>query len=300
MEISLALGGGGVKGFAHIGVIRFLERMGFQIRAIAGTSAGGLVGAIYAAGFSLDEIEERFSKMDQNRLYKRLPGDGPSLLGLAGVIKEIKPALGERTFDSLRLPFACTAVELNTGQLVNLREGNLLEAILCTIAVPGVFPPHTWNGRTMVDGGVLDPVPVGLARSLAPGLPVVAVVLSPTMREWENRRSQPRLLYSLPMFNQISKLRPAQSLNIFLRSVDIAGCHLTEMHLQADKPEVIIRPDVARIGLIDVVDVHEVARLGEESAKSALPQLRQITSWRSRLSSRISWRNLFNQADHVS
>ncbi len=300
MEITLALGGGGVKGFAHVGVIRVLERMGFQIRAIAGTSVGGLIGAIYAAGYETDEIEERFSKMDQSKLYKRLPGDGPSLLGLGGMIKELKGTLGERTFDSLRLPFACTAVELESGQLIKIKEGNLLEAVLSTIAVPGVFPPHSLNGRMMVDGGVLDPVPISLARALAPGYPVVAVVLSPTIREWGHSRTPPRLLYSLPMFSQLSKLRPAQSLNIFLRSVDIAGCHMTDLHLQMEKPEVIIRPDVARIGLIDEVDIQEVVRLGEEAAMAVLPQFRQSVSWRYKLSNRIPLFNLFNQSNHVT
>jgi NTE family protein len=300
MEITLALGGGGVKGFAHVGVIRVLEQLGFQIRAIAGTSAGGLIGAIYAAGYSPDEIEAQFSILDQSKLYKRLPKDGPSLLGLGGIIKELKDAFGERTFDNLRLPFACTAVELESGQLVNIKEGKLLEAVLSTIAVPGVFPPHPWKGRMMVDGGVLDPVPISLARALAPGYPVVAVVLSPTIREWGISRTPPRLLFSLPMFNQISKLRPAQSLNIFLRSVDIAGCHLTDLHLQMEKPEVIIRPDVANIGLIDEVDIREVVRLGEEAALAVLPQFRQAVSWRYKLSNRIPWLNLFNQSNHVS
>jgi NTE family protein len=299
MDITLALGGGGVKGFAHVGVIRALERMGFQARGIAGTSAGGLIGAVYAAGINPDEIEERFSSFDQSKLYKRLPGDGPSLLGLGGLIKELNSVLGERTFKSLRIPFACTAVELESGQLVYIKDGNVKDAVLATIAVPGVFPPHAWNGRMMVDGGVLDPVPVGLARSLAPGLPVVAVVLSPTMREWGASRTPPRLLYSLPKFSQISKLRPAQSLNIFLRSVDIAGCHLTELHLQMEKPEVIIRPDVAHIGLIDKVNISEVVQLGEAAATEALPQIRQAVRWRNKLSNRIPWLNLLTQSNHV-
>jgi NTE family protein len=300
MEITLALGGGGVKGFAHLGVIRVLERMGYQIRAIAGSSAGGLIGAIYAAGFNPDEIEAQLSKIDQRRLYHRLPGDGPSLLGLGGVVNEIQPILGERDFSNLRLPFACTAVELQSGRLVYLKEGNVLEAVLSTVAVPGVFPPHPWNGRMMVDGGVLDPVPVELARELAPGLPVVAVVLSPTMREWEKSRTPPRLLYSMPMFGKLANLRPVQSLNIFLRSVDIAGCHLTELKLRTEKPEVIIRPDVAHIGLIDRVNISEVSRLGEEAAMAALPQLRQMAGWRYRLSNRLSWLNLFSQTNHVA
>jgi NTE family protein len=152
----------------------------------------------------------------------------------------------------------------------------------------------------MVDGGVLDPVPISLARALAPGYPVIAVVLSPTMREWGSSRTPPRLLYSLPMFNQLSKLRPVQSLNIFLRSVDIAGCHLTDLHLQMEKPEIIIRPDVAHIGLIDDVDIQEVVRLGEEAAMAVLPQIRQAVSWRYKLSNRIPLLNLFNQSNHVT
>lgn len=289
MDIALALGGGGVKGLAHIGVLQVLEREGFNIRAIAGTSAGGMVGAIYSAGYAPDEIASRLVMLDFKRMYSRMPGDRPSLLGLSGVTHQLADFLGSQTFADLKLPFACTAVDLEAGELVTLSHGQVLEAVLATIAVPGIFPPRLWEGRLMVDGGVLDPVPVALARSLAPHLPVVAVVLSPALRDWSRGKQPPRLLHSLPFMNRIYQTRLAQSFNIFLRSVDIAGCMLTDLRLQVDQPEVIIRPIVEQIGFMDNIDVNEVIGMGAAAAENALPRLKTAAGWRGTLSSRLPW-----------
>lgn len=288
VDIALALGGGGVKGYAHIGIMKVLERSGFRIRAIAGTSAGGMVGAIYAAGHSPQQIEQHLSRMDQNKMYTRLPGDGPSLLGLGGVVRELGLLLGERTFEDTRIPFACTAVDLDNGQPVRLDQGRLLDAVLATIAVPGIFPPRIWNGRLMVDGGVLDPVPVSLAKKLAPKLPVVAVVLSPEVGEWSAPQS-PRLLSSLPLMGRISQLRLAKSLEVFLRSVDMAGCYMTELRLRLDPPDLIIRPSVSGFGLVDKINPLEIIRRGEEAAVKAMPDLELLRGWRRRLSQNLPW-----------
>ncbi len=289
MDISLALGGGGVKGFAHVGVVRALEMQGFRIRAIAGTSAGGLMGSVYAAGFSTVEMENRLLQVDQGKLFFRLPGDGPSLFGVGGVLRILEQALGDCTFDQLRFPFAVTAVDLDHGKEVILDQGRVVDAVLATIAVPGIFPPRNHDGRMLVDGGILNPVPVSLARRLAPGMPVVAVVLSPAMSEWDGRQTRPRLLNSLPLLNRLYEHRLAQSINIFFRSVDIAGCLLTELRLQIEQPEVIIRPPVSPIGLMDRVDIAELIRIGEAAATAALPELRRVTDWKHRLSYRLPW-----------
>ncbi|HEX9029030.1 MAG TPA: patatin-like phospholipase family protein [Anaerolineales bacterium] len=291
-EITLALGGGGIKGFAHVGVLRVLEREGFRIRAIAGTSAGGMVGACYAAGSSPDELERCLLEMDQDRLYARQPGDGPAMMGLGGVLNMLNQLLGEKTFQDVRLPLAVTAVNLETAQLLALRRGRLLDAVLATIAVPGVFPPRRWEGQTLVDGGILDPVPVALARYLAPSNPVVAVVLSPPASEWV-RPTPPRLFASLPFVSSyLGRMRLAQALNIFLRSIDIAGLELTELRLQVDQPEVIIRPAVPHIGFMDSVNVSEVVGLGEQAAIEALPDLRRAVGLRGWFSQRASRRHL--------
>lgn len=291
-DIALALGGGGAKGHAHIGVIRVLEREGFNIRAISGTSAGGLWGAFYAAGYSAQEIEQRMHQGQRDDLYARKSNEGPAMLGLAGVEDLLVETLGERNFEDLRIPFAVTAVDINTAEAIVLRHGRVRDALLATIAVPGIFPPRPFNGRVLIDGGVLDPVPVNLARELAPGLPVVAVVLSPPIDEWV-KPSPPRLLDSLPFLsNYFSRLRIARAFNIFLRSVDIGGAMLTELRLELDQPEVVIRPEVPHIGLLDDVDGREVAELGALAAELALPDLRRAVGWRSRLSRRMYPRRL--------
>jgi NTE family protein len=297
MEIALALGGGGVKGNAHIGVLRVLERSGVRIHALAGTSAGGLWGALFAAGYHPDEIEQFFKGIDPSTIYNRRPGEGPSWLGLAGIYELLQEKLGDITFEDLAIPFAVTAVDIDRAEQVILRQGKVLDAVLATIAVPGVFSPVLREGRTLIDGGVLDPVPVVVARSLAPELPVVAVVLSPPLTEWGGP-VRPRLLNSLPFIaNYIAKMRIAQATNIFLRSIDIGGAMLTELRLKLDKPDVIIRPAVPQIGLLDQVDIGEVARLGEHAAEAALPEIRKTVSWRGWLSRKISRtieRGLFN------
>jgi NTE family protein len=283
MDISLALGGGGSKGFAHLGVLRCLEEQGYKIRAITGTSAGGIVAAIYAAGYSPQEMLTRFQQIDQLQLYGRQPGDGPALLGVAGLNKLMEEMLGERTFADLKIPCALTAVDLNTEKEVILNCGRVADAVLATTAIPGIFPPRNWEQYYLVDGGLLDPVPVAAARALAPYLPVVAVVLSSLDPEPLHVDEPPEILSSFPLARQITRLRVAQAFNVFLHSIDISSRYLTIMRLKIDQPDVIIQPELKDIGILDRVDLVEVALRGEIAAQAVLPELRQTMSWSNKL-----------------
>ena len=153
MDILLALGGGGSKGKAHIGVLKVLEREGFRIRAVAGTSAGGIAAATYAAGFHPDVLEAHMAQVDQRSLFGFHLGDEPALMGVGGVSKAIKDLLGERTFADLTIPCALTAVGPDSGQEMVLNAGRVLDAVLATIAIPGIFPPKRWGDELLVDGG---------------------------------------------------------------------------------------------------------------------------------------------------
>lgn len=288
MDITLALGGGGAKGNSHIGVLRGLEKEGFQIRAIAGTSFGGLVGVMYAAGFSPDEIENIFAKVDQTRLYGRSSEDKPSLLGVAGVRKWLNEVLGDRTFIDLEIPCAVVAVDIDHGREIVLNEGPLKEALLATIALPGIFPAQSWRGTDLVDGGVLNPIPVSVARKLKPDLPVVAVVLHAVTEEHPSALSVP-IPDGVPksILDRLANNRYAQAFEIFMRSIDIGNRATADLRLAVDKPEVVIRPDVANIRLLDRVDVHEVAKRGEQGVKAALLELNQMRSWTNRLRRRV-------------
>lgn len=284
MDISVALGGGGAKGNSHIGVLRRLEKEGYQIRAIAGTSFGGIVAILYASGYTPAQIEDLFLKVDQTKLYGRRPNEGPSLLGLAGVSHWLDEVLGDRAFADLKIPCAVTAVDLNCGCEVILSEGSVKDAILSTIALPGIFPTFETNGWRLVDGGVLDPVPVSVARTLAPNLPVVAVVLTAPIGE-------PARPWGVPMpsivprviADRINRLNVTQAMDVFMRSIDIGNRAMAEYRLAVDKPEVLVRPAVSHIELLDRVDPREVARLGEDALEAVLPDLQRAVSWPARL-----------------
>jgi len=284
MDITIALGGGGAKGNAHIGVLRRLEEEGFKIRAVAGTSFGGIVAAIYAAGYAPDEIEDIFSNVDQSRLYGRSIEENPSLIGLAGVRKWLDEVLQGRTFADLEIPCAVTAVDLNCGCEIILDYGPVKNALLATIAVPGIFPAYPWEDWELVDGGVLDPVPVSVARSLEPSLPVVAVTLHAPMGEPARSMGMPVPSgIPKPILDRLAHIRYAQAFDIFLRSVDVGNRAVAEYRLVVDKPDVIIRPVVADIELLEQVDVREVARRGDEAVSAVLPELKKMVSWTSRL-----------------
>lgn len=288
MDITLALGGGGAKGNSHIGVIRRLIKEGYHIRAVAGTSFGGLVAVMYAVGFSPDQIEEIFSAVDQSRLYVRDGEDGPALLGLSGVRKWLTEILGEKTFADLKIPCAVTAVDVISGSEVTISDGRLKDAILSTIAIPAIFPPHRLNKWELVDGGVLNPVPVSVARMLAPGLPVVAVVLNDPL-------DKPVPAYRIPVpamlprsiVERISRMNFAQTFDIFMRAVDLNSRAVAHYRLQVDAPEVIIRPEVHDIEILDKVNVGDVAKLGEAAVDQVLPELARVTSWASRVGRKL-------------
>lgn len=283
-DITVALGSGGARGNAHIGVLRRLEKEGYKIRAIAGTSFGGIVAAMYAAGHTPDEIEEIFSVVDQSTLFGRSISERPSLLGLSGVRRWLDAVLPNNTFEELLIPCALSAVDLNCGCEVVLDHGLLKQAILATIAVPGIFPACQWDDCELIDGGVLNPVPVSLARALAPSLPVVAVTLQAPMGEPAQSIEVP-VPNGLPkpIIDRLATMRYAQAFDIFLRSVDICNRAVAEYRLMVDKPDVIIRPQVLKIELLENVDVRAVARCGEEAVEAVLPELRQMGSWKRRL-----------------
>lgn len=284
MNITLALGGGGSKGNSHIGVIRRLQQEGINIKAVAGTSFGGIVAVFHALGYSPDQIEDLFASIDQKNLYGHGEGEGPSLLGLAGARKLLQEEIGDRTFADLKTPCILTAADLNCGCEVLLSEGSLVDALLATVAIPGVFPAKRIGELELVDGGTLDPVPVAPARSLAPHLPVVAVVLTLPI-------GVPAQTWTIPMpdyvphalIERISRLSYSKALDVFLRSIDMIDRAVTEYRLEVDKPEIIIRPPVTHIDILARVDVREIAKLGEQAAEAALPEIKNLFAWHNRL-----------------
>ncbi len=289
-DIVIALGGGGMKGIAHAGVLRRLVKEGYNIKAISGTSVGGLIGAAFAAGHSPEEIENYLNKINQTSLFARGKSDGPALMGLQGVTEALLDLVGNCTFEQLTIPFAVTAVDLDHGEEVILSTGSVMDAVLATIAVPGIFPPRKIGNCTLVDGGVLDPVPVALARWLKPGYPIIAVCLSTEPTEWKHLKA-PGLPIHAPVppsiLEQFSRMRLAQAFQIFTHSLDITTRMLAELRMQIDQPDVIIRPNVDRFGMFDLANPAELILEGDMAALNRMPALKQAENWQNSLSRRF-------------
>jgi NTE family protein len=272
--IGLALGGGGARGLAHIGLLRVLEREAIPISFIAGTSMGGLVGALYAAGLSLAEVEsevKRYSQIsEQLKLIDvSISGAGLSIRGRR-IYNFLADLIGESlTFADLKLPLAMVAVDILTGRDVVLQGGSVIDAVRATISVPGVFMPMDLGPYRLVDGGVLNNVPVDVARTLGDGS-VVAVDVLPSFAE--NMPGRPALESGLQLSLGPAYLR--ETYNVLM--IMIAA--ITDERLLHAPPDLLIRPvlppDVTL--LVGFSRADEIIDAGEAAAEAALPEIRAL------------------------
>ncbi len=273
-RIALALGGGGTKGYAHIGIIKTLQEAGYEIAAVSGTSAGSLVGALYAAGYTPDEITDLLQSVDPRHIFDRRSGDRPSILGLQGVEGMLRAAIGDRTFSDLTLPFGTVAVDILSGATIFLHAGSVVEAALASSAIPGIFPPVKWGPWLLVDGGMADNVPVRLARLLGPRMPVIAVSLGIMPPAVTCFHEIPLPIRIKRFQNLVARLRYTQAFNTFIRAAEISLGHHTLLRLQVDRPEFIINPPVDNIDILATPDdPTPIIQAGAEAARATLPHL---------------------------
>ena len=249
-KVGLVLGGGAARGFAHVGVIRVLEREKIPIDLIVGTSIGSLVGAIYADKKNGSELEGAALGLEERDVF-----DYSFISPTQGFVRGerledfVLKKFSAREIEQLKLPFAAVATDIENGEVVVLQSGSIARAVHASSAIPGVFIPVRYQGRLLVDGGVLDSVPVDVARKMGAEV-VIAVDLG------EGRQA-------------------AQVKNIFdtiVQSLYLMGLETTEARLR--QADVVIRPKLSNIGLIDFSRKKEIVALGIEAAEQALPSIR--------------------------
>ncbi len=254
-RIALALGGGAARGFAHVGVIKALEAQGIVPDIVVGTSAGSVVGALYAAGYNGFELQQLAFKLDEANFTDWTLPDRGVLRGEA-LQKMINDAVRQRPLDKLGKPFAAVATDLQSGEEVVFRTGNTGMAVRASSSVPGVFQPVQINGREYVDGGLVSPVPVRAARQMGADM-VIAVDISAVPRNGKT----------------------SGTLDILLQTFSIMGQSINRYQLK--EADVVIRPS-ADIRSTDFQAKHQAILEGEKAVAGQLPQLRD----RLRLSSR--------------
>ena len=265
MEIGLVLGGGGARGFAHIGVLRSLEKRGLKPVAIAGCSMGGIVGALIAAGYDSTRIME---VVDQVKPWDLLDvGRMGSLIGGRGMAHMMEKHLPEN-FEDLEIPLAVTAVDLQDGRLVVLSDGPLHPALRGTSSIPGIISTEQHRGRYLIDGGLLNNLPVDVIRSMTHA-PVLAVdVASPP------NRSIPVEESLIDRAKEIIKGRKRPlAFEMFMKAFDIPAAMLTDSRLALNPPNLLVRPRLdPDLKTEDLKRFAEAADAGYAATEAALEQ----------------------------
>lgn len=273
-RVGLALGGGGGKGSAHIGVLSALEALRVPIDVLAGTSIGGLVAALYAVGYQPYQIEQWFRRATAWRILERDPTNG-GFLGTRKIELLLREAFGTRTFADTRVPLALVAVDISRAVEVVLDEGPLVEAILASIAIPGLFPPVVRGDQQLVDGGVLNNVPVDVAQALGAGR-VIAVDLGMVAEHFHYGR-QPQ---SAAAVWSPRRWVPRSQLLLAERALSIMMAHITEQRLSETPPTVLLRPVVASFVPFDFTQTLAGRMVGERAVFAQRDALEAVRSWR--------------------
>ena len=273
IQIGLALSSGGARGLAHIGVLKVLEEAKIPVHMLAGTSMGGVMAAAYAAGRSAAEIEQLARSLRLLDIAQR-DHTGMGLLGQDKIASRIREALGGNlTFDQLNLPLALVAVDLETGEEVILREGSVVEAVLATAAVPAIFPPRRWQGRWLVDGGVLNPVPFDVVRRMGADR-VIAVHTLHDLSDVLETGPPPRGRGAEAVIRLLLyRSRWTPLLNISERSQGIMSRKLVEQRMRDAPPDLMIEVPLRGVGLLDLDQVDVCLRAGEEAARLHISEL---------------------------
>jgi NTE family protein len=298
--IGLALGGGAARGWAHIGVLRALTAAGIMPDVIAGTSIGALVGGAWAAG-RLDELEDWAREITRRRVlgFMDFSFRGSGLIGGNRLYQLMRHNLGETAIEDLDARFAAIATEIGSGHEIWLTRGRLTDAIRASYALPGIFSPVKIAGRWLMDGALVNPIPVSAARALGARV-VIAVNLNsdvfgrgtviqdhgvepvPPAEEVPDPRRRVG-----GMFNFRRRLRddavasatgPGGIASVMVDAFNITQDRIARSRLAGDPPDVMIAPRLGGVGLFEFHRAEEAIRLGAESAERALAELRETVA----------------------
>jgi NTE family protein len=258
----LALGGGGARGWAHIGVLLALAEKNVRITHIAGTSIGAFVGAFYATS-SLDVLRKNVVHFNWKQgfgYFASVPSKEGILSG-RNITQFLEEHLGETYLEDTHIPLCTVATDLRTGKEVTLRKGNITKAVRASIAVPGIFTPVQKENYLLVDGGLINPVPVSTVRGMG-AEQVIAVDLN-------------MLPTTDPAAPLLIEDRQPNVLEIVGASANIIEAGLTENRFAADPPDLLIRPDLSHISYLDFSKGEECIQLGYDATISSLKKHNQ-------------------------
>ncbi|HEX2556646.1 MAG TPA: patatin-like phospholipase family protein [Microvirga sp.] len=294
VKIGLALGGGAARGWSHIGVLRVLHEAGIVPDVIAGCSIGAVVGGCYAAG-KLDALEAFALSLTKRRVMGLLDFhiSGSGLIGGGRLQKLLEEDLTDRRIETLPMRFCTIATELVTGHEIWLTKGPLVKAMRASYALPGIFDPVLFRGRWLMDGALVNPIPITAARALGADL-VVCVNLNSEVRArgtvqpfdeessdeleievaMEERRGWG--LFASPRIERRKQPNAPGIATVMIDAFNITQDRIARSRLAGDPPDVMVAPKLAKMGLFEFHRAAECIELGRQAAERALPDLQEL------------------------
>jgi NTE family protein len=307
-KLGLALGSGAARGWSHIGVIEALEEEGIHADIVTGTSIGSIVGAAYACN-NIAALKQAALTLDVKTIllhFLEFTVPRAGLIDGAKVVEFIGEQLHETSIEALSKPFACVATDVLSGKEYVFKSGELLTAIRASISMPGIFAPIYHDGRVLIDGGVVNPVPVDLARELGADI-VIAVDINhgivhsgkksiPTnhLQRWrENSEKTKRDRFGIvdrfqqtidnfdadklgPMKRYIAPDPIPNIFDVLGNSIRIMEAQITESKLAVFPPNILIRPDVADVDILEFNRAEETIAAGYAATREAMPTIKQV------------------------
>jgi len=278
-KVGYALGGGGARGLSHIGVLKVLEEQGVYPHAIAGTSIGALVGVLYAGGLKAAEIEEVALGLN----WKRMAWLVDPAVSLAGLVQGrrvtslLRSVIGDLSFPDLKVKFAAVATDIVTGEEVVITSGCVLDAVRASFSVPGIFTPVSVEGGYLVDGGLVNMVPVSVCHRFGAEYVVgVNVIPDPagmlsrpwSERSWARRKKDTEASAGSGTRGSKASGRRPNVVQVLTQSLLIPGFRIAMQNLEG--ADVAISPAVGGIGFFDFDRAAEAIAAGEAAAREAL------------------------------
>lgn len=266
LKIGIALGAGSARGWTHIGVLRALDAAGIQPHVVCGTSIGALVGAVYADG-KLDELSEWVTALTWRKVMGFFDVSfGGGIIKGARLTAFMRDKFMSKSIAELALPFGAVATNLINGGEIWLREGRVADAVRASIALPGLFTPQNSDGRLLVDGALVNPVPVSLCRAMGAEF-VIAVDLSSNMVGRHVRRLES---------DTARRRRTLSMMEVVTDSLSIMQVRLTRSRLAGEPADVVIMPRLGRLRLLDYHRGAEAIEEGAEATEVMIPQIRRL------------------------
>lgn len=285
--LGLALSSGGARGLAHVGVLQVLEENGIEVHAIAGSSMGSYVGALWAAGFSGKALEDLAEEMhDRRQLWKLADPVFPPMQGLFRGMKaraHLQRSLGDLRFEDLERQLFVVAVDIDSKKRMIMHQGGIAEAVHASCAMPGVVAPVLINGHRCVDGGVIDPVPVGVLRKLSDVERIIAVSVVPSFSDVEEGKcvpiapaeDPPWLKRSLASLNRnVNFLAQGNLIDTFRQSIRAAQIRMA--HESCKRADLCLRPEQFAAPWHDYAGFRRYIDAGRRVAEEHLEEIRGL------------------------